>query len=203
MKIELSVYTVIYFAAIVLGAFSAALLISSTKNKLANRLLGFLILAISGWLLDAFFRVSKLYSQNADLYFLPIYYSFAFGPLLYFYVKALTNSAFKFRPRHLLHFIPVLIQSGFYWFVMLQDYKTRYNIWFNLHLPYTYRIEYDGTWLSLAVYLILSLQLIRYYQRWLKDNYSDIALKMLNWLRICLWLMVIVCMCWLVEECVL
>ncbi|TFF33544.1 helix-turn-helix domain-containing protein [Mucilaginibacter psychrotolerans] len=199
MKIELSLYTIVYFAAIVLGAFSAGLLIFSTKNKLANRLLGLLILAISGWLVDAFFRVSGLYSQNANLYFLPIYFSFGFGPLLYFYVRAITNAAFKFRLRYLLHFLPVLMQAGFYWYVALQDYKTRYNIWFNLHLPYTYRIEYDGTWLSLVVYLVLSLLIIKDYQRWLKENYSDIALKMLNWLKVCLLLMVMVCVFWLVE----
>lgn len=199
MKIEFGLYTVCYFAAVILGLFSSVLVLSSAANKLANRFLGLLILALTGWLADAFMRVSGLYTQNANLYFLPIYYSFAFGPLLYFYVKALTNAAFKFRPVHLLHFVPVIIQAAFYWFVAFQDYDFKYNVWFHVHLPYTYRLEYDGTWLSLVIYLILSVLIVKDYQTWLNNNYSDVSQRTLNWLKVCLLLLILVCVCWLFE----
>lgn len=199
MKIAFGLYPILYFASVVLGLFSAGVLLLSPKNKLANRLLGLLILAITGWLADAFMRVSDVYSQNPNLYFLPIYYSFAFGPLLYFYVQAITNASFKFRPKHLLHFIPVLIQGLFYWVVAFQSYDVKFDIWFQVHMPYTYRVEYDGTWLSLVIYLILSLLLVRDYQRWLNNNFSDVTRKMLNWLKVCLFLMVLICICWLFE----
>ncbi len=199
VKIDFSAATVLYFAAIVLGIFSAAMLFLSNKNKLANRLLAFLELAIAGWLLDAFFRVANIYGQNPNLYFLPIYYSFAFGPLVYLYAQAITNASFKFTKSSWLHFVPVFIQAVFYWIVVFQSYQTKYNIWFNLHLPYTYRLEYDGTWISLTIYLLLSVRLIRNYQNWLNNNYADVTRKTLNWLKICLLLMVLVCVCWLVE----
>ena len=199
MKIDFGIYPICYFAAVVLGLFSSALLLFSPKNKQANRLLGLLLLAITGWVLDAFFRVSNLYAQNAHLYFLPIYYSFAFGPLLWFYVQAITNSSFRFRLRYLLHFIPVFAQALFYWIVVFQSYSAKYYIWFNVHMPYTYRVEYDGTWLSLVIYLILSLLIVRDYQKWLNNNYSDVTRKMLNWLKVCLFLLILICICWLFE----
>ena len=43
--------------------------------------------AIALWLLDGFFRVS-------GLYFSPVYYSLAFGPLLYCYVRCLVSQHF-------------------------------------------------------------------------------------------------------------
>lgn len=199
MKIIVGLYSISYFIAVVLGVFSSVLLIFSRRNRFANKLLGMMVLAITGWLFDAFLRVSGLYTQNADLYFLPIYYSFAFGPLLYLYVRAITNSCFKFKPIHLLHFIPVLIQALFYWIVVFHDYAFKYKVWFNLHLPYTYRIEYDGTWLSLVIYLICAELVVKNYQQRLKDNYSDVSQKTLNWLKICLLLMIITCVCWLFE----
>lgn len=199
MKIIVGLYSISYFIAVVLGVFSSLLLIFSYRNRFANRLLGLMVLAITGWLFDAFLRVSGLYTQNANLYFLPIYYSFAFGPLLYLYVKAITNSAFKFKSIYLLHFIPVLIQALFYWIVAFHDYAFKYKVWFNLHLPYTYRIEYDGTWLSLVIYLICAVIVVKNYQHWLKENYSDVSRKNLNWLKICLLLMIATCICWLFE----
>lgn len=199
MKINFDLNVLLYLAAMSLGLFSAILLLTAAKNKTANRLLAYLILAITGWLVDAFFRASGIYNQNANLYFLPIYYSFAFGPLLYFYVQAITNSAFRFKYIYLLHFIPVTIQALFYWIVTFKSYQYKYHIWFSLHQPYTYRIEYDGTWLSLVIYLILSIIYFNHYHSWLKDNYSNVSKKMLNWLKIALVVLVLVCITWVFE----
>ncbi len=199
MKINFSLEVVLYLTAITLGLFSAITLLFSQKNKLANILLALLILSISGWILDAFFRVSGLYRQNPHLYFLPIYYSLGFGPLIYFYVQSLTLKNFRFQPKDFLHFLPVLIQAIFYLIISTKDYQTKYHVWFEIHQPYTYRIEYDGTWLSLVIYLILSLIYLHRYRTWIKNSYSNIFSKMLNWLYILLILQVFVCLSWLVE----
>ncbi|MBD1393950.1 helix-turn-helix domain-containing protein [Mucilaginibacter glaciei] len=199
MKIDFGINVILFLVAIIIGLFSAALLLSSAKNKTANRLLALLMLAITGWIVDAFFRASGIYGQRSDLYFLPIYYSFAFGPLLYFYVQAITNASFSFKYRYLLHFIPVFLQAVFYWSVIFTSYQTKYYIWFNIHQPYTYRIEYDGTWLSMIIYLILSIGYLKNYRQWLKQNYSNITRKMLNWLNASLVILFMVCIAWLFE----
>lgn len=143
--------------------------------------------------------ISGIYGQNPDAYFKPIYYSFAFGPLIYFYVRSITNSSFKFKSIHLLHFIPVIIQAGLYWFLNFKDYSFKRWYWEEVHLPYTYRIEFDGTFISLAIYSVFAILLIRKYQAWLKDNYSESSKQHLNWLKIILIILFLLCIQWFVE----
>ncbi|PJJ84970.1 helix-turn-helix domain-containing protein [Mucilaginibacter auburnensis] len=199
MKITIGLSVILYLAAISLGLFFSLLLFFSHKNKTANRILGALTLAITGWIIDAFFRASDIYGQRPDLYFLPIYYSFSFGPLIYFYVQAITNKKFSLTKKNLLHFIPVFIQALFYWVVTFKSYNGKYIVWENIHRPYTYRVEYDGTWLSLVIYLSLSILYLKKYRLWLNDNYSNLSKKMLNWLKTALLILVTVCVTWFFE----
>ena len=199
MEIKLNVLVVLFTVMIIIGLFSAMILFIRRENKLANRILAFFLLATSLWLVDTFMNVAGIYAQNADAYFKPIYYSFAFGPLIYFYVRSITNSAFKFKPIYFLHFIPVLLQACLYWFLNFQSYAFKRWYWQEVHLPYTYRVEFDGTFISLAIYLIFSIALIRKYQAWLKENFSESSKITLNWLKIILVLLLILCVQWFVE----
>ncbi len=199
MKINFDINVACYLVAISIGIYTSILLFVSQKNRLANKILAFLLLAIVGWVFDAFFRATGIYQQKPSWYFLPIYYSFTFGPLLYLYVKAITNQAFVFGAKQWLHFIPVLLQAIFYWVVTFQSYQTKYFIWFNIHQPYTYRIEYDGTWLSLVIYLLLAFSYFKKYQSWVLNNYSNIGKKLLNWLKFSLITLILVCLAWLFE----
>ncbi len=186
-------------AIIVLGLFGASCLFFKNRNRYPNRILSALLVVISLWLIDTFLRISGLYGQNPRLYFKPIYYSFAFGPLIYFYVRSIVNSEFKFAKIHLLHFIPVAIQAALYFFLSLQEYNYRHWYWQEVHLPWTYRIEFDGTFVSMAIYLFLSLRLLGGYRKWLTNSYSNLSTINLNWLRVILILMLLLCGQWFVE----
>lgn len=199
MQIPLTPLVVLLFAVVAQAIFAAGLLWAAPLNRVPNRFLALLMLAIALWLLDGFFRVANIYGQDADWYFAPIYYSFAFGPLLYYYVQSLVNHAFRFRTRYLWHFLPVLLQAALYWWLRTQSYETRNWFWQNIHSPYTYRIEFIGTWISLMVYLGLSLQLLRRYRRYLNDNFSETSELRLRWLRILLLLVAVVTAQWMVE----
>ncbi len=161
--------------------------------------MGLFLLTITLWLCDNFMRISGIYGQDANYYFKPIYYSFAFGPLLYFYVRSIVNSDFRLTKAHALHFIPVILQAALYFFLTFKNYSYRHWYWQEVHLPFTYRIEFDGTFISMAIYVFFSLRLLRNYQNWLKDEHSDHSTKNLNWLRIILILMLILCVQWLIE----
>jgi len=199
MQIRFTVEVVLAMAIISVGFFSAGLLWFSPRNQPANRFLAGLMTAISCWQIDGFFRVSGLYGQNADLYFLPIFYSFAFGPLIYFYVKSLTNSQIRFERTHWWHFLPVAVQAGLYVFLSLCSYEFRNWFWASVHYPITYSIEFDGTWLSLLVYLVLSLRLLRKYGRYVQENFSETSRLTLRWLRVLLLILAVVCGQWAVE----
>ncbi|RYU79158.1 helix-turn-helix domain-containing protein [Hymenobacter persicinus] len=199
MQVAVTPDVVVLFAVLAQAVFAAALLWGARYNRVPNRFLALLLLAIALWVLDGFFRVSDIYGQNPDWYFLPIYYSFAFGPLLYFYVQSLINHEFRLRPAQAWHFAPVLLQAGLYWWLCFQPYAFRLWFWLHVHRPYTYRLEFIGTWLSLLIYLGLSLRRLRAYQRWLPDNFSETSQLRLYWLRALLLVLALVSGQWLVE----
>ncbi|OWP63203.1 hypothetical protein CDA63_10120 [Hymenobacter amundsenii] len=199
MQIPFTPLVISLLAVVSQAIFAAGLLALARHNRRPNRFLALLMLAIALWLLDGFFRVASIYAQNADWYFAPIYYSFAFGPLLYFYVRSLLNHNFRFRAAQLWHFLPVLAQAGLYWGLRLQPYATRLWFWEHVHRPYTYRLEFIGTWVSLTVYLLLSLRRLGQYRRWLVDNFSEVSELRLRWLRVLLVLVAVVSLQWLLE----
>ena len=200
MLIPFSLPVVALLAVVAQALFAAALLVTAPANRLPNRLLAALLTAVALWELDAFGRVSGLYRQNPELYFLPIYYSLAFGPLLWLYVRALLNHDYQFSwRREGWHFAPVALQAVLYWTLRFTDYDTRNWFWQHIHQPFTYRLEFIGTWLSLMIYLGLSLARLRRYARWLPENFSELSALRLRWLRLVLLGVGLVSAQWLVE----
>jgi len=201
MQIAFTLVTVLLLAVVAQAVFAAGLLATAgPRHQPASRFLALLMLSIALWLLDGFLRVSGLYRQRPELYFLPIYYSLAFGPLLYFYVRSLVGQGFRWRwHRFGGHFVPVLAQAALYGWLCLSPYATRNWFWQHVHRPYTYRLEFIGTWVSLMLYLALSLRRLRQYRRWLADNYSETSRLRLRWLRWLLVLLAVVSGQWLVE----
>jgi AraC-like DNA-binding protein len=200
MTLPLSFPVIFLIAVVAQAVFAAALLAAAPANRLPNRLLALLLLAVALWELDAFGRVSELYRQNPELYFSPIYYSLGFGPLVWWYVRALTNEGFRWEwRRETWHLVPVMLQALLYWWLRFQPYQTRLWFWQAIHQPYTYRVEFVGTWVSLVIYLGLSLKLLQRYARWLPENFSELSALRLRWLRVVLWLLAAVSGQWLVE----
>lgn len=199
MQVQLSAAILLANAIIIVGFFSAGLLFFTPTNQQANRFLALLLLSIASWLIDGLFRLANIYGQNANLYFLPIFYSLAFGPLIYFYVRSLTDSQFRFQRRHGWHFLPVVLQAGLYVFLTLQPYDYRNWFWQTIHYPFTYRIEFDGTWLSLLVYVGMSLRLLQRYGRYVQENFSETSQLTLRWLQVLLIGLVLICGQWTYE----
>ncbi len=186
-------------AIIAQGVFASVLLLTHPTNRQANRWLGLLLFAFALWIIDAFYRAGQVYQQDPDFYFQPIYYSLAFGPFLFFYVKKLTMPQFLLRPIHGLHFLPVVLQAGLYWFLFFQDYPFRRWFWFIVHQPYTYNLEFNLSLLSLLLYALLSVRQLRAYRSWLDNHYSENSDVDLNWLRFLLLLIALLCTLWMVD----
>jgi AraC-like DNA-binding protein len=143
LNIPFSIPVLLIGAVIAQGVFAALVLLFQPTNRKANRYLSLLVLAFSLWLCDTFFRVADIYRQDPDFYFLPIFFSLAFGPLIYFYTRSMTEREFSFQPRHGWHFLPVLIQASLYVFLQFQDYPFRRWFWMEVHFPYTYNLEFQ------------------------------------------------------------
>ncbi len=199
LQLDLTPLSAALLAVVAQALFAAGLLAAAPLNRVPNRFLALLMAAIALWLLDGLARVGGLYARHPGLYFSPIYYSLGFGPLLYFYVRSLTNAGFRWRAAHGWHFGPVAAQAALYGWLRLQPYAERNNFWQHVHRPVTYRLEFVGTWVSLLLYLFLSLRLLRRYERWLTDNFSETSRLRLRWLRVLLLLLALVSGQWFVE----
>lgn len=106
------------------------------------------------------------------------------GPALYFYTKSITDKEFKFTKKQFIHFVPVILEFIFYrtaFYRLGADgmYQTP-------HHPYTkfYLAEQWIGILSITIYTILALKIQLSYQKWLKQNYSNLEHRSLNWLKI-------------------
>ncbi|MES2109124.1 MAG: ABC transporter permease [Bacteroidota bacterium] len=143
-----------------------ALLLGFTKkiNRPANRFLALALVVMVLWMI----RISGIYTR------LPLQFSLALGPLIYFYVLKLTRPEYKFSPKDLLHFVPALLEP----FILP-----------NPVLPFL-------TVISVIAYLYCSHQLIeRFYHRrkftggdryrfelrWLHQLLAGFALLWLLW----------------------
>ncbi len=199
MTVNLTIPVFLLGAIIAQGIFAFFLLVASRKNILANRLLSLLVLSFSLWLIDGFYQQAGIYQQDPDFYFQPIFYSLSLGPLLYLYVRSLTQPTMSFHKRDLLHFIPVFCQAGLYFFLFFQDYSFRRWFWFEVHGPITYSLEFYLTLALLSGYGLAAVWRIRQFQHWLREHYSAFSQIRLQWLQVVVGLMLLLCALWGVD----
>ena len=162
-------------------SFFAGLLISTKKPyATANRLMAAWLFLICIELIFAL-----LNSRVIEMYAFP-FVAFTYGPLLFLYVKYMTNPGRKFNRIELIHFIPFLVffvvSVVFRTVPLLKDLRN----FFTPDRFISLRIVYSSTFfLSVSVYSILSFIEIRKHQDKLKNMISFTSgVITLNWLKI-------------------
>jgi AraC-like DNA-binding protein len=200
MEIAFNTPTILLFSLIAQGVFTSVLLAFKRENRFANRFLALLVLLLSLWLMDAFFGVSGIYGQNPNFYFLPIYGSLGFGPLIFFYTRALTGDLRQFRWRNAIHFLPVILQFSFYAFLQTEDYTFRRNFWIEVHQPYTYDLELILSFGSVFIYLLLGRRVLKGYARKIENSFSSLQRITLSWLSMLHLVLSILALFWLFES---
>jgi len=93
---------------------------STAYNKLANRILGIILMLLSYRLSIQIMRLFGL-GYYDSWYYIMIDISWVYGALIYFYTKAQTQPNFKFKRKDWMHFLPVIIQIICSVFVRLQN----------------------------------------------------------------------------------
>jgi len=162
-------------------SFFAGLLISTKKPfTVANRLMAAWMFLICTELI-----IALLNSTVIEMYAFP-FVAFTYGPLLYLYVKFMTNPGREFNWLALIHFIPFVVfltvSVVFRELPLLRDLR-------NFFAPDRFislRIVYSTCFLlSVSVYSILAFIEIGRHQRKLKDLVSYTSgLITLNWLKV-------------------
>jgi AraC-like DNA-binding protein len=162
-------------------SFFAGILISTKKPlTIANRLMAAWMFLICTELVIALLnsRVIEMYAFH--------FISFTYGPLLYLYVRFLTDPGRKFNWLALIHFIPFIVfltvSVIFRELPLMKDLRN----FFKPDRFISLRIVYSTCFfLSVTVYSILAFVLIGNHQRKLKDlvSYTSGVIT-LNWLKI-------------------
>lgn len=199
MKIDLNILSILVFFLIANGFFAALILILKRENKRANPYLAMLAFLLSLWLGDTFFRLAGIYQQAPGLYFLPIYFSWGFGALIYFYTLQLTSRDFRLSGPSLLHFLPPVLQGLFYIFLRFKDYGFRREFWLEVHRPFTYDLELGLSFALLLIYLIMSRRQMIRYRKQIENSFSELSRITLRWLNQLHMALFVLSLFWLLE----
>lgn len=175
---------------VISGAFSAlfSLLLLSKKSKGSEDW----ILAVMFFLLTINCLFVFNFAQSSELYYVSFFSELnyaiplLYGPLLYFYIRALTTKDFILKSKHWIHFIPFII------FLLV----TTLPSWTNLKIePKGAQFGYPFLKLLLApFYLLAAAKVLRSYHSRFLDEYSfemETNIIWMNWIvigAIILWL---------------
>jgi AraC-like DNA-binding protein len=108
------------------------------------------------------------------------------GPLLWFYVKSLTTPEFTIKPIHFLHFAPFVLYVIFHSFNFISlsaEEKVMYVKGSERAAPLFAKIGSMLIGFSTVGYNIIALFLLKKHLRDIKNSYSNIEDKDLQWLK--------------------
>lgn len=157
------------------GFIISALLVSAKQSRTANRLLAVLIFLISLACLNLYLNSQQWYTSTQFFRFfsavVPMVVIMPLGPLLFFYTKASLNAGFKLSKKNKLHFLPVIIDLFPYLTAILFIAVALSGL--IKHFPFdvglfidTYNVYSDiPRWISLTIYVVLSMRYIVAYKK--------------------------------------
>lgn len=189
-----NIYSLTLLIFVLQGLIFALLLLKRYFNKkhLSDLFLSFLLIIFgyhSTTYIIGFMDWYDTYRNTKINYWL-IHFIFATGPLIYFYIKSLTQPYFKFRKIDYLHFLPALLYFIYRVVIFIYDaslpgFADIQNGWFisNIHQPYVSSILNILTELSMVVYLILAGNQYLKYRKSIVQYFSNTYNVELNWLR--------------------
>ena len=128
--------------------------------------------------------------RNTKINYWLIALSLAVGPLLYFYVKSITTSNFRFKKKDFYHFVPVSLFviykiSIFVYDASLPGFDETQNGYLKIHLDEKYVQPLVGIVesLQMLLYLTFTLQLYYAYKKKIQHFFSNTYAIELNWIR--------------------
>lgn len=167
-------------------ALVQSLLLTFTRrgNRRANRFMSLFLLALAIVMANGFIGILGWYDLWPALSILVGSSVLTFGPLFYFYVKAMSDREFRWRPSLLVHFLPFLAGSacwGAFWLFRGVD-RIRpaiLNGW--IRSPWIPVGIMAG--IQAAVYVRLMVRRLREYSQAIKASYSTLDGINLRWLK--------------------
>jgi len=181
---HITVYDVAFLGTIFIGlTLTLQLWFTKKINRTANRFLALALLTVLLSMAGILAADIQLDTYFPHWSWLPLQFSLALGPLIYFYVLKITRPEYKFRWKDLRHFSPLLLElSAQAWEVRdsmttgAATYETPAFLQLNPVLQLL-------AFISVIAYLYLAHRLIERFYRRLKFNWGDRYRYELRWLH--------------------
>lgn len=162
------------------------LLQDSTSDKLLGSFLIVADLSVIPWMVGFagwYDEPTRFYKEI--LFYTPFVHGLFTGPLLYFYVKSLTNFRFSFKKNDWLHFLPGILYLLWTIIVVVIDklILKKYYLMNGENDP-----DFDEWYqvlqkISIIFYLVLAIRYYKQYRRYVFFEMSFFELASLKWLR--------------------
>ncbi|MFS2190104.1 ABC transporter permease [Mucilaginibacter sp. Mucisp84] len=177
-------YDLAFLATIFIGlTFSLLLWFTKNINRSANRLLALAMLTIVLWMARVLGESIGLGTYFPHWSRLPLQFSLALGPFIYFYVLKITRPGYKLRGTDLPHFIPLLLQQGIFVLEIGQSISTGVATYHTPVFQQTGLVLNMAVFISVVAYLYISFRLIESYYQQLKFNHvNDRYRNQMRWL---------------------
>lgn len=175
-------------AGAVQGLFLAGALLAQRGNRTANRILAVLMLAFSVFLASSVYYGTGLFRRFPYFFGVSYQMPWVFGPLVYLYARAASDRAWRFRPRHLVHFAPVAVSTLLaapYYLMSGPEKIAVYDRIQRGELMSLLGVIDPLKYVSGISYSIVTLLYLRRHRREIRNTYSNTARVNLRWL---LWL---------------
>jgi len=165
----MDIETILYYLFLTTMALSMAqgLLIGilfffkQSGDKRANAFYGLLLLSFGSTLAHNLLTLTRTFDHYPQLLFLPVYFTLAFPPLLFFHVKFALYPSYRFKLSDMKHFVLPLMQVAFFigMFFTEIDFKTQIGRrFFNPFFGATEQALYLGTFFA---YLYFGFRYVR------------------------------------------
>ncbi|MCL6266894.1 helix-turn-helix domain-containing protein [Flagellimonas myxillae] len=178
MTLQLSFIQLVTICAVVNGFVFSFLILGKKENRFANRFLALTIicmcLTFTPYMLDP-----SIWHSHRWLAWLPFSLSYWIGPSFYFYVKTLTQPQARFTNKQLWHFSPIVLNYLHSIYHLIYSGNHHPYHWFH----YTAELFESMAILSILFYMMLSLTIIKNYQRNLLENVSNLNKIDLAWAK--------------------
>lgn len=203
MLFEFNFYSSLLVPFVIQGLLFSILLgwRSYKESRLSDALLAILIflftLRIASWMLGFAGWYDSRDWHTTFMFYMPWTHAFAFGPLVYFYFKSLTNNTFRFSKKDLWHFILPIFSFTLTFLTFFNDVLISH--WWQGE-PFPFFNETHGEWraadwgwlnvgleylsvTSIFVYFSYTFYQFRAYRHYIQSNFSEIENISFHWLR--------------------
>lgn len=170
-EFNLNVFNFIIIASVFIGTTFGLLLIFTRRiNRKANVLLGlvtFIIVFWNIWILSLDFQITNYLPH---FYLIPLNYSLALGPLLYLYVKKITNFSYHLSKKDSIHFLPLVIELTIHFIISRDAFVNNIiGIETDTYLKLMPIVQFFAI-VSVVIYCLYALKAIKAYHSWLKQK---------------------------------